>query len=643
MLRGALAAEGRLERMCGIAGAVAWQGQPDVETVERMTRRLARRGPDAENVVQRGAAVLGHRRLAVIDPTPAGLQPMSDHSGRYWIVLNGEIYNYRGLRAELATDGVSFRTATDTEVLLEAYKRWDTSCLERLNGMFAFALWDEPRQRLLLARDRLGEKPLHYRLLPDGGLAFASGLKALRLHPAVGREVDPEALGELLSLNYLLGGRSILRGVSKLAPAHFLLVSRDGASAPACYWDLAKHFREKRRFPSEAEAAEELAALLDDAVRLRLVSDVPLGAFLSGGIDSGTIVGAMARLRPSGPNRTFSLGFVQDSYDEVPEARATAAAFRAQHTDSRVDMDLARTLPEIVAELDEPFADTSIVPMYLLARFARQHVTVCLSGDGSDEIFAGYPTYAADRLRHLTSWLPAMATRGAAALVDAVWPVSFAKLSFDYRLRRFLRGHSLPAGRAHYSWRTILDDEDKQSIVRSDRREAVCGVDPFAAFDAQARPVAGCHFLDQALYVDIKTWLADDILVKLDQATMAHGLEARPPFLDHRLVEFAATLPPEWKLKGRQQKYLLKRSQATRLPAELLRRRKQGFNAPVSHWLSGPLQKLGRAATSTAEMREWFDAAALDRLWSEHRARRRDHGLALFGLTCLGLWWNSHR
>jgi asparagine synthase (glutamine-hydrolysing) len=229
-----------------------------------------------------------------------------------------------------------------------------------------------------------------------------------------------------------------------------------------------------------------------------------------------------------------------------------------------------------------------------------------------------------------------------AALVDAVWPVSFAKVSFDYRLRRFLRGHSLPAGRAHYFWRTILEDDEKRSILRPDRREAVCGADAFAAFQAHAQAVAGCHFLDQALYVDIKTWLSDNILVKVDQATMAHGLEVRPPFLDHRLVEFAAALPPGWKMKGARQKYLLRRSQAARVPRELLRRRKQGFNAPVSHWLSGPLEEIGRAATTTAAMREWFDAAALERLWSEHRTRRRDHGLALFGLTCLGLWWDAH-
>jgi asparagine synthase (glutamine-hydrolysing) len=628
--------------MCGIAGAIDWKRPPDVAAVSHMTRRLARRGPDAEKIVHRGAAALGHRRLAVIAPTPEGVQPMADAGGQYWIVFNGEIYNYRELRAELTASGTTFATATDTEVMLEAYKRWDVECLSRFNGMFAFALWDEPRQRLLLARDRVGEKPLYYKWLAGGGLAFASGLKALRLHPGVGGEIDPVALGQFLSLNYVLGDRAMLRDVQKLPPAHFLVATDAGPTAPACYWDLARHFREKRRFESEPAAADELSALFDDAVRMRLVSDVPLGAFLSGGVDSGAVVGAMARLGPAASNRTFTLGFAQDSYDETPDARQTAAFFGAQHSECRINVDIARALPEIVAEVDEPFADTSIIPMYFLSRFAREHVTVCLSGDGSDEIFAGYPTYAADRLRHLTAWVPPRLTRYAAALADAAWPVTFDKVSLDYKVKRFLRGHALPQSRAHYFWRTILDDGEKAALVRAERREAVCGPDPFAVFDMHARAVEGCHYLDQAAYVDIKTWLVDDILVKMDQATMAHGLEARPPFLDHRLVEFAASLPPGWKMKGMRQKHLLKLSQAARLPAEVLRRRKQGFGAPVSDWLSGPLEPVARAAMNNAVMREWFDPAALERLWSDHHARRRDYGMALFGLTCLGLWCESH-
>jgi asparagine synthase (glutamine-hydrolysing) len=627
--------------VCGIAGALDWGRPPDAAVVERMTRRLERRGPDAERVVARGPAVLGHRRLAVIAPTPEGLQPMSDHSGRFWIVFNGEIYNYRELRADLGRDGAVFRTATDTEVILEAYKKWDVGCLEHFNGMFAFALWDEVARRLVLARDRLGEKPLYYQTLADG-LAFASGLKALRLHPAVSRAIDPAALGDFLSLNYVLGSRSIAAGVQKLPPGHFLLATRAGVGRPTRYWDLARHFHAKRTFAREADAAAELDALLQDAVRLRLVSDVPLGAFLSGGIDSGTVVGAMSRLRPGGPNRTFTVGFAHDSYDEVPEARQTARHFQTDHTEERVEVDVARTLPEILAEVDEPFADTSIVPTWVLARFARRHVTVCLSGDGSDEIFAGYPTYAADRLRHLSAWMPRPLTRAAAVLVDAVVPVSFAKVSLDYRLRQFLRGHALSPEAAHYSWRVILDPVSKAALLRPEHRGAVCGHDPVETFLAHAREVSDCHYLDNAMYVDIKTWLADDILVKVDQATMAHALEARPPFLDHRVVELAASLPPELKMKGFRQKYLLKRSQAAHLPAALLERKKQGFNAPVSSWLEGPLHELGRSATETPRMKEWFDPAAVERLWTEHRARKRDWGLALFGLTCLGLWWEAH-
>jgi asparagine synthase (glutamine-hydrolysing) len=624
--------------MCGIAGSLSWGAPPAADAVALMTRRLASRGPDAEGLITRGPIALGHRRLAVIDPTPEGLQPMADATGRIWIVFNGEIYNYRDLRARLMSEGASFLTATDTEVILEAYKRWGEDCLQRLNGMFAFALWDEPRQRLLLARDRLGEKPLYYWPHPETGVVFASGLKALRLYPGVDRGINAAALGQFLSLNYVLTNESMLSGVHKLPAAHFLVVERGRPLVATRYWDLARHFREKRSFRNEGEAAEELDALLLDSVRLRLVSDVPLGAFLSGGIDSSIIAAGMRRLCASGRIRTFTMGFGEASYDEMPGARATATHLGTEHTERLADQDIARSVPAVVRAVDEPFADTSIVPTYHLSGFARQHVTVCLSGDGSDEIFAGYATYAADRLRHLTSWLPGPMTRGLLQLFDRLLPVSFDKVSFDYRLRQFLRGHGLPADRAHVSWRLINDDGAKRRLLHPDWDRPALVADPFDSFRAHFDEVADCHYLDQAMYVDAKTWLVDDILVKVDQASMAHGLEVRPPFLDHRLVEFAAALPVEWKFQHWRQKHLLKASQRRHLPAAILDRRKQGFNAPVSHWLNGTLEEIGRSATRSPAMEAWFDLRAIDALWAAHRARKRDHGLPLFGLTCLGLW-----
>jgi len=603
-----------------------------------MNDRLVHRGPDAEGIVTRGPATLASRRLSIIDVSDAANQPMSDHTGHFWIVFNGEIYNFLELRKELATHGSRFQTQSDTEVILEAYKRWDVDCLQRLNGMFAFALWDEDRQRLFLARDRAGEKPLYYQWLPDGGLIFASELQALRVHPAVSRRINPTALGHYLSLNYTLTSACIIEGVQKLPAAHYLLVEEGRSALPARYWDLAAHFRDKQRYRSEVEAAEALAALLEDSVRLRLISDVPLGAFLSGGIDSSTIVAAMNRLRPPGANETFSIGFVEDTYDELPEARAAARFLGVHHHEKIVDADMAAALPRIVAAVDEPFADTSIIPFYFLAQFAREKVTVSLSGDGSDEIFAGYETYPADKLLRATQWVPLWLTSGMRRVADALLPVSFDNVSFDYRVRKFLRGYPLGPQRAHYFWRVIFTDDAKRQLVRPEWRDAIAECDPFLDFQAYGREVADCHYLDQALYVDIKTWLVDDILVKVDRATMAHSLEARAPYLDHRLIEFAASLPVEWKLRRLRKKHLLKESQRPHLPGSVIDRRKHGFNTPVSHWFNGAMADLAKMVTYDDVLMEWFDRDAIDMLWRNHRARTEDNGLKLFGLTCLGLW-----
>jgi asparagine synthase (glutamine-hydrolysing) len=621
--------------MCGIAGELSWSAPPDVQSVQRMTAALAHRGPDGEDVWCRGPVALGHRRLAIIDLSDAGREPMADVEGRCWVVFNGEIYNFEALRRELETDGARFASRTDTEIILEAYKRWDVDCLSRFNGMFAFGLWDARLHRLLLARDRAGEKPLFYQPLPDG-IAFASELQALRRHPEVSHRINPAALGQLLSLNYLIDPDCLIDGVRRLEPAHYLLIERDRPLRPVQYWSLADAFRSKARFASADEAADALDALLTDAVRQRLVSDVPLGAFLSGGIDSSAIVAAMARLRPPAHNQTFSIGFTEATYDEVPEARAAARAIGVTHHDRTVHADMAAALAAIVTAGDEPIADTSAIPMYYLAQFARESVTVCLSGDGGDENFAGYQTYRADALHRAMRWIPSILTRPLARAVDSLAPVTLDKVSFDFRLRQFLRGQPLTPERAHYAWRQIFDESGKSRLLRPEARADVLAADPFDAFARHYAAVRDLAPLDQSLYVDIKTWLAGDILVKVDRMTMAHALESRAPFLDHRVMEFAAALPPNLKLRGRDTKHLLKASQRRHLPASIVMRRKEGFNAPVSHWFAGPLYDLGRAATSG--LGDWFDPAAIERLWTEHKHRRRDHGLKLFGLVCLGLW-----
>ena len=624
--------------MCGIAGCLAWDGPPDIEPIHRMTAALSHRGPDGEVFFVDGPVALGHRRLAIIDLSDAGREPMTDVEGRCTIAFNGEIYNFQELRRELESSGARFASRSDTEVILEAYKRWGVDCLMRFNGMFAFALWDHAQQRLLLARDRAGEKPLFYQLLDDGGVVFASDLNGLRQHPAIGRRVNPAALSQYLSLGYVLAPDSFIDGVKRLEPAHALLAERGRPVRTWRYWDLAAHFRHKTTIRSEDEAAEALDALLTDAVRLRLVSDVPLGAFLSGGLDSSAIVASMNASRPSSSNHTYSIGFDEPSFSEAPEARAVSAALGVDHHDQTVRPDMSIELPHIAARMDEPLADTSAIPVFFLAAFARRQVTVCLSGDGGDENFAGYETYAADKLRRLTRWVPASVVRAAERVAHVTLPVRLEKVGVDEKLRRFLHGHTSDAERAHYSWRLITTAADKQRLLRPEIRDLLAAHDPFERFAAHYRDIAGAGDLDKALYVDLKTWLPDDVLVKVDRMTMAHSLEARAPFLDHRIMEFAASLPAHWKLKGWRKKHILKSSQRRHLPASTIDRPKRGFNAPVSRWLNGPLGAVAREAFAAGRLAEWFDGDYVDRLWREHGAGRADHGLVLFALTCLGLW-----
>lgn len=604
-----------------------------------MIATIAHRGPDACAVRTQPPIAFGHRRLSVIDLSSDANQPMADESGNYLLVYNGEIYNFRELRNELESAGARFKTASDSEVLIEAYKRWDLNCLERLNGMFAFALWDGPRQRLFLARDRAGEKPLYYCPLADG-IVFASELKAVRRHPEVPCEIDAAALGEFLAINYVVGSNSLIKGVRRLEAGHYMIVDRGGIRPPVQYWNLAEHFRTKRHFRDENEAAEALAAELDRSVRLRLVSDVPLGAFLSGGIDSSSIVASVTRSQERNQTETFSIGFGESTYDELAWARFAADSIGvAHHHEQVVNADLAAALPQIVHAADEPMADSSIIPMYYLAKLARHHVTVCLSGDGGDEVLGGYETYIADTIhQRFGRFIPRPVGALAAMTTERMVGSSFDRVSFDYKLRRMVSAFGQPPARAHYSWRTIFTDEERRQLVRAERRREVLERDPFESFDRHFQAVDGCHYLDRAMYVDMKTWMADDILVKVDRMTMAHSLESRAPFLDHHLIEFCASLPVGLKVRGRTTKRLLKRSQEQRLPPTLIRRPKQGFNAPVSHWFAGAAGEVARAATSEQVLGEWLEPAAVQRLWDEHSSRRKDHGLKLFGLACLGLW-----
>jgi asparagine synthase (glutamine-hydrolysing) len=631
--------------MCGISGQLSWTRPPDLDLVARMTCAVTHRGPDGGQTRAIGPVALGHRRLAIIDLSTGGDQPMTDTSGTCWIVFNGEIYNFPALRRELSADGVTFKSQSDTEVILEAYKKWGVGVLQRLNGMFAFALWDDRARTLLIARDRLGKKPLYYRQGPGAAVTFASEIKALAEDPALDRTLNPRALSQYFSLNYTLTSDAIFSGVTKLRPGHYMTWSEAGPSAQLCYWDIAAHLHAPSPYRSVDEAAEALQALLDDAVKIRLISDVPLGVFLSGGVDSSALAASMCQALPPPEVRSFSMGFAQESYNELTEARRTAQALGITHLDRRTDPDVAEILDRIVYHGDEPFADTSMIPMYLLAQFAREHVTVCLSGDGGDEVFAGYETYAADKLQRWMRLVPAPIIGAAAAAARSLLPVSFDKVSFDYKLRQFLGAHSFPPARAHYHWRTIFSEREKQQLLHPAVWREVSAHDPFEEFERFDREAAGADLLGRGMYVDLKTWLADDILVKADRMSMAHGLETRTPFLDYRVVEFAAALPSEWKLKGFQKKHVLKLSQQGRVPDEVLRRRKQGFNAPVSHWLLSSFKAKFMAMLSepSAPGLQILQPDYVRGLWDEHLAGRRDNGHKLLGLINFQLWCRQHR
>jgi asparagine synthase (glutamine-hydrolysing) len=632
--------------MCGIAGAIAGPGQaPDREAIARITRALAHRGPDSEGIVVDGPVAFGHRRLSVIDLSATSNQPMRDTSGRWLMVFNGEIYNYQALRDELMALGHRFATQGDSEVLLEALKAWGPAAVEKCLGMFAFALWDTQARRLILGRDRLGKKPMFYVELPGGGLAFASEPRALAVHPAVGGRIDPVALAQYLRLNYVPNHRSLFQGVRSLPPATVAEFQPGGRLQMRQYWDLAACFHDKRRPGSVGEAAEELRALVDDAVRIRLVSDVPLGAFLSGGVDSSTIVASMLQQREPASILTFTSGFKEDSFDESPLAEQLAAQFGLTHRTQTLDPASLDLLPAVIATAGEPLADTSALPMYFLSRFTRQSVTVALSGDGGDECFAGYETYVADRIHRMASVLPRGLRGSAHGVLDRLLPVDHKKLGLPEKLRRFSAALAQPFERAHASWRDIFREPELAALMRGDWRARVGGSADGQMYEEYFAPhfaaVKGCHALDQATYVDIKTWMVDDVLVKADRTSMANSLEVRCPLLDHRVVEFAARLPPEMKLRGFDKKHVLKLSQRGRLPDELLNRKKAGFNAPLSQWLLGPLRGLAQDVLHSAPMREWFDDAALQALWRQHERMERDNGLKLFGLLTVGLFLRS--
>ncbi|MEX2170348.1 MAG: asparagine synthase (glutamine-hydrolyzing) [Pirellulales bacterium] len=631
--------------MCGICGAVWTDSRLAIErgTLREMIARLRHRGPDDEGAYtsqllhvppappQPGVA-LGHRRLAIID-VDTSRQPLANENGAIRVVFNGEIYNYRELRKRLEGNGHQFHTAGDTETLVHLYEDEGPDFVRHLVGMFAIAIWDAPRRRLVLARDRIGQKPLYYRH-EDGRLSFASELKSLLAIPGIPREIDPAALDEYLTYQYVPHPHTIYREISKLPPAH-VGVFHDGQWTVTRYWEPQWNVEAQI---STADAIQQVRDRLSESVRLRLRSDVPLGAFLSGGIDS-SILTAIMQQESGGRIQTFSIGFPEREYDESPFARRVAEHLGTEHHELRVEPNAAELLPKLVWHFDEPFGDSSAVPTYYLAQLTKQHVTVAISGDGGDELFCGYDRYRAIRWAELIDRLPFADKLARWSVWDRL-PNSGHQKSQLRRIRRFLELLRLPAARRYAELVGIFNESRRAALFSEEFVAQLPDSDPI---DFLAAAFAHCRQRDAvtaASLVDIMTYLPCDLCHKVDIATMAHGLECRQPFLDHRLVELAVSLPSQLKLRGRRGKWLLREAFGSLLPAEVFQRPKQGFGVPLDHWFRGDLRSLLHDVllSPTALARGYFRPEAVRSLVDEHLNNQFDHSARLWALLVLEMW-----
>jgi len=620
--------------MCGIAGRFNYDAQQPVDhdCLVAMTDAVAHRGPDAAGYYEGRGIGLGHRRLSIID-LATGDQPLGNEDGSVQVVFNGEIYNFAEVRAQLIGLGHTFRTNSDTEVIAHGYEQWGAHLVDRFRGMFAFAVWDEKARRLLLARDRLGVKPLFYCELPGRGLVFGSEIKSILQDPDVSRDWRPEAIDAYLTLLYIPAPDTAYRDIRKLPPGH-VLVAEKGSIQVSRYWDL--EFTGAGDDINEDAYLQQLDALLRESVGLRLISDVPLGAFLSGGIDSSTVVAYMKEVSDT-PPVTIAVGFDHAAFDEVRHAETVArhlgCEFHALVADPKVD-DL---LPKLAWHFDEPFADSSAVPTYYVSKAARELVTVALSGDGGDELWAGYARHRVEQWeqrarasfgsgRHLAGW------------IGQALPLSL-------KGARSLRHLALEPDEAYALKHAygMFEPGAKQRLYTRDFARSVRHADAFASFRTAYRECASSDPLDRALYVDARTYMIDDVLTKVDRMSMAVSLEAREPLLDHKLLEFAARVPVSLKLKDGRSKHLLRRILERRVPQSITNRAKRGFAAPISEWLRGPLAPMTADLLLDGRLgdRGVFDRREVERIWDEHRSRRQDHPHRLWQLVMLELWFRQ--
>jgi asparagine synthase (glutamine-hydrolysing) len=614
--------------MCGICGIATRSGSPDPGRLGAMSATLVHRGPDSDGALVDGPVGLAARRLSIID-LETGDQPLTNEDGTVAVVQNGELYNYRELRYELESAGHRFRTNGDTEVLAHLYEEHGDGFAARLRGMFAVALWDARRRRLVLARDRFGIKPLVYRETA-GGLEFASDLRALERG-----EIDLDALEAFLAFNSIPAPLTIFRDVRKLPPGH-LLVWDEAPGGPATLVRFARPApvpAGEVRTDETAELVEELRSRLRDSVRAHLVSDVPVGVLLSGGVDSAMLA-ALAAQESSEPLRTFSIGFAERSFDELAGARSVAERYGTRHRELVLRPDAALLLPALADAFDEPFADSSALPTYLVSQLAAEDVKVALSGEGGDELFGGYYTYAADLLALRVGGL----ARLARPLVERL-PSSSAKASFDYRAKRFVRAAHLPPLERHHGWKEIFSPE-----ARAELTGRSSPFDPVDLLRERFAETEGAELLARLQDVDTGIYLVDDLLVKTDRASMAHSLEARVPFLDTVVTNLALALPTRHKVRGLSKKVLLRKAAEPLLPRGVVHGRKRGFSIPAAAWLRGELEPFARRtlAPDTLRRQGYFRPEAVTRLLDEHVARREDHSRRLWGLLAFTLWHERH-
>ncbi len=629
--------------MCGIYGYVTDRRNIDPEIMRRMGRALAHRGPDdAGEMIESSSTLcagLGHTRLRIIDLSAAGKQPIANEDETVWVALNGEIYNYRELRKELENKGHRFRSHSDTEVIVHLYEETGTKCLDALNGMFAFALWDRKKKSLLLARDRIGKKPLHY-CVTEGQIIFASEIKALLQHPAVRRDLDLHALSKYLTYEYVPAPDTIFRAIRKLESGHYLVFA-NGESRDFRYWDISMNdgLVGDR---SEDQCAETLKELLGRSVERRLVADVPVGLFVSGGLDSGIVAAFAAKAKDQ--LQCFSIGFEEPSFDESKYAKQVATSLGIQHHLRIFNaQEMLRLVPKLAQILDEPLADPSILPLYALSRFASERIKVVLSGDGGDELFAGYQTFQAHKLMSYYEALPIFA-KDIVKQIASHLPVSHGYLSADYKIKQFLKGDGVSPETRFFVWRGAFNPAEKNELLHPDIRRELGQYNCYEDIDRYIQASGLTIELERLLYLSMKLYLQDNNLVTVDRASMANGLEVRCPLLDKDLVEFVCGLPVKYKLNGFKTKHLLKRAAAGLLPRKIIYRQKKGFGIPLAQWLTTDLKEFMLDYLSEDRIRTQgiFHYPYVKQLIDQQLARTNDHREALWTLLVFQLWHENY-